>query len=424
MRITFAVLAAALLLPAGAAAQTYPEPRQPGPVEPRPPRPYATHTVCKKGRCDFRTIQAAVNAADAGDTIRVRRGVYREAVRISGRRKRYLKLIGNPRRPGRVVLHGSGRKQNAIAVNNADEVTVSGFKARHYRANGFFFTNLNGYTMNHLIAQQTGVYGLYAFNTIGGRILNSEAYYVNDGAFYIGQTPPQDRPKQTLVRNVEGWGSPIGFSATNMRYVTITKSRFYNNAVGLAPNALDGEKFPPNQHNVIVDNDIFWNNFNFHEGDPPFPPRTTGVAALVPVGTGIIMFGGRDQRIENNRIHGNFLAGIAAIDSLLIQENPQAITLDRNVVRGNAFGLGGTDANGKDLIYDGSGSDNCFTLAPTDTVFPADRSTIAACAGPNGLNSDARTTMVGWIGKNALNGWVKHEHPPKPGYEPLEVFSP
>ncbi len=424
MRITIVVLAIALLAPASAAAQTYPEPREPGKVEPKPPRPYATHTVCKKGRCDFRTIQAAVNAADAGDTIRVRRGVYREAVRVDGRRKRYLKLIGNPSRPGRVVLEGSGRKQNGIAVNAADEVTVDGFKARNYRANGFFFTNLNGYTMNHLIAEKTGVYGLYAFNTIGGRILNSEAYYVNDGAFYIGQTPPQDRPKQTLVRNIEGWGSPIGFSATNMRYVTITKSRFYNNAVGLAPNALDGEKFPPNQHNVIVDNDIFWNNFNFHQGTPPFAPRTTGNAALVPIGTGIIMFGGRDQRIENNRIYGNFLAGIAAIDSLFVTETPEAASLDRNIIRGNQFGLGGTDINGRDVIYDGSGSDNCFTLASSDTVFPDDRSTIARCSGPNGLNDGARTTMFGWAGEGAIGAWARHAHPPKPGYKPLEVFNP
>jgi hypothetical protein len=365
-----------------------------------------------------------VNAADAGDTIKVRRGVYREAVRINGRRKRYLKLIGNPSRPGRVVLEGSGKKQNGIAVNDADEVTVSGFKARHYRANGFFFTNLNGYTMNHLIAQQTGVYGLYAFNTIGGRILNSEAYYVNDGAFYIGQTPPQDKPKQTLVRNVEGWGSPIGFSATNMRYVTITKSRFYNNAVGIVPNALDSEKFPPPEKNVIVDNDIFWNNLNFHEGDPPFEPREEGTAALVPIGTGILLLGGRDHRIENNRIHGNFLTGIAAIDGILLAENPQAVSLDRNIVRGNQFGLGGTDTNGRDITYDGSGSDNCFTLAASDTTFPADRSTVDTCAGPNGLDTNARNQMVGWTGTGALNGWVRHEHPAKKGYKPLEDFKP
>jgi len=421
LRITIAVLAAALLVPAAAEAQTYPEPKEPGKVEPRPPRPYETHTVCKKGRCDFRTIQAAVNAADAGDTIKVRRGVYREAVRINGRRKRYLKLIGNPRRPGRVVLEGRGRMQNGVAVNDADEVTVSGFKARHYRANGFFFTNLNGYTMNHLIAQQTGVYGLYAFNTIGGRILNSEAYYVNDGAFYIGQTPPQDRPVQTVVRNVEGWGSPIGFSATNMRYVTITKSRFYNNAVGIVPNALDSEKFPPPERNVIVDNDIFWNNLNFHEGDPPFEPREEGTAALVPIGTGILLLGGRDHLIEDNRIFGNFLTGIAAIDGILLTENPLAVSLDRNIVRDNLFGLNGTDTNGRDVTYDGSGTGNCFTLAASDTAFPADRSTVAACSTAN-VSTDARNQMLGWVGTGALTGWVRHEHPRKPGYRPLEDF--
>ena len=424
MRITIVVLAFALLAPASAAAQTYPEPREPGKVAPKPPRPYETHTVCKKGRCDFRTIQAAVNAADAGDTIRVKRGVYREAVRVNGRGKRYLKLIGNPRRPGRVVLEGGGRKQNGIAVNAADEVTVSGFKARNYRANGFFFTNLNGYTMNHLVAEKTGVYGLYAFNTIGGRILDSEAYYVNDGAFYIGQTPPQDRPKQTLVRNIEGWGSPIGFSATNMRYVTITKSRFYNNAVGIVPNALTAEKFPPPEKNVIVDNDIFWNNLNFHEGDPPFEPREEGTAALAPIGTGILLLGGRDHVIENNRIFGNFLTGIAAIDGILLPADSPAVSLDRNVIRGNAFGLNGTDANGRDVAYDGSGSDNCFSLAPSDTAFPADRSTIAACQGTNGMQQSARDQMVQWVGTGALNGWVRHEHPPKAGYRPLEDFRP
>ena len=144
-----------------------------------------------------------------------------------------------------------------------------------------------------------------------------------------------------------------------MRYVTITKSRFYNNAVGIAPNALDSEKFPPPENNVIVDNDIFWNNFNFHQGDPPFDVREEGNAALVPVGTGILLLGGRGHRIENNRFYGNWLTAVAAIDGILIQDNPQAASLDRNIVRGNEFGLGGRDLNGRDLTYDGSGSDNC-----------------------------------------------------------------
>ena len=419
------MLAALLVLPAGAAAQDYPEPAKPGPVAKKPKGPFETHTVCKqKRRCDFRTIQKAVDAAGPGDRIKVRPGVYREAVRIQGSRKRYLRLTGNPRKPGRVVLDGRGRKQNGVAVNDADEVTVNGFKARRYRANGFFFTNLNGYTMTNLVAQRTGVYGLYAFNTIGGRITNSEAYYVNDGAFYIGQTPPQDRPVQTIVRNVEGWGSPIGFSATNMRYVTITKSRFYNNAIGIAPNALDSERFPPNERNVIVDNDIFWNNFNFREGDPPFEPRTEGTAALAPVGTGILLLGGRDHLIERNRIYGNYLAGIAAIDGVLLAENPQAVSLDRNVIRDNEFGLGGRDLNGRDLAYDGSGSDNCFSLEGVGVTLPADRSTFATCSGANGLSGDVRGQMLSWVGDGAIAAWIEHPHADKRGYRPLEVFNP
>ena len=280
--------------------------------------------------------------------------------------------------------------QNGIFVNAANEVTVDGFMARDYKSNGFFFTNLNGYTMNHLIARQTGVYGLYAFNTIGGRMLNSEAYYVNDGAFYIGQTPPQAKPVPTIVRNVEGWGSPLGFSATNMRYVTITKSRFYNNAAGIVPNALDSEKFPPPEDNVIIDNDIFWNNFNFHQGKPPFAVRENATAALVPVGTGILLLGGRGNRIENNRIHGNFLAGVAAIEGILLVENPEARSLERNIVRNNQFGLNGTDINGNDVMYDGNGTDNCFSLEGVTSTFPADGSTFAGCGGPNAFSKSVQ----------------------------------
>jgi hypothetical protein len=312
--------------------------------------------------------------------------------------------------------------QNGIMVNSANEVTVNGFMTRDYKSNGFFFTNLTGYTMNHLIARHTGVYGLYAFNTIGGRMLNSEAYYANDGSFYIGQTPRQAKPVRTIVSNVEGWGSPLGFSATNMRYVTITKSRFYNNAAGIVPNALDSEKFPPPEENVIVDNDIFWNNFNFHRGKPPFTVRRDGTAALIPVGTGILLLGGRGHRIENNRIHGNFLTGVAAIDGILLTEHPDARSLERNVVRNNQFGLGGADANGSDLMYDGSGKDNCFSLDGVAKTFPADRSTFAGCGGANAFSQSVQDQMTGFIGENALKGWDKHPHPAKPGYTPLEVF--
>ena len=80
-----AAVAALFLLPAAAGAQTYPEPKEPGKIAPKPKGPFKTHTVCKSGKCDFKTIQKAVNKAKAGDKIVVRKGVYKEQVTISAR---------------------------------------------------------------------------------------------------------------------------------------------------------------------------------------------------------------------------------------------------------------------------------------------------------------------------------------------------
>jgi Pectinesterase len=425
MRITLAAAAAALLLlPAAAGAQTYPEPKEPGKIAPKPKGPFKTHTVCKTGKCDFRSIQKAVDKAKAGDKISVRKGVYKESVSISGAKKRYLRIVGDRKRPRRVVLEGSNKKQNGFFVNGADAVTIDGFMARNYKANGFFVVNNVGYTLTHLVAQKSGVYGVYAFNSKGGEMSHSEAYYHSDAGFYIGQTPQQDKPVRSVVRDVESWGNPIGFSATNMRYVTIARSRFYNNAIGIVPNALESEKFPPAEANVITDNDVFWNNFNIHAG-APFKPKKSGVVPLVPVGTGILLLGGRTNRVEGNRVYGNYLIGVAAVEGILLDKTLEARALIGNQISGNAFGLGGADRNGRDLAYDGNGTGNCWgPNAGVQTTLPADASKFPACpfAGPNAFSQDAQNEMVGFTGAAALKGWIKYPHKAKAGYTPLEVY--
>ena len=185
-----AVLTAGLLVPAVASAQEdYPPPGDPGKGPKGGQGKAQKLRVCKRG-CRFRTIAAALEQADGRDTIRVGRGAYREGVQILGKRYDGLRLIGNPRRPGRVVLNGKGLKrgaaQNAVFVNGADGVTVRGFHARNYKANCFFVTNADGYTLDRLVAERCGVYGIYAFNSKGGRMTNSEAFYNNDAGFYIG----------------------------------------------------------------------------------------------------------------------------------------------------------------------------------------------------------------------------------------------
>src|SRR5687767_55209 len=152
---TAAVLALAtgLLVPAGALGQapSYPEPKDPGKIAPKPSGKGKTRTVCKKKGCKFKTIQSAVNKSKPGDTVKVKNGTYREAVAIRGAKKSYLKIVGNPRAPAKVVLDGRGSKQNGFLVDGADEVTIRGFTAQNYSANGFFFVNVVGYTAQDLV---------------------------------------------------------------------------------------------------------------------------------------------------------------------------------------------------------------------------------------------------------------------------------
>ena len=428
IRIAGLALVAALAIPGAALAGQYPPPSNPTTQKP-PKGPFHTFTVCKKG-CKYTTIQSAVNKAKAGDTVKVKSGTYREAVQVTGASKRYLKLVGNPKDPSKVVLDGSRGKgvprQNGVWVNGANQVTVDGLTAKHYNGNGFYVVNVDGYELNHLVATLVGVYGVYAFNSLGGVMENSTASYNSDSGFYIGQTPPQTKPKRSIVRNVKAFGNVLGFSGTNMRYVTITKSQWFNNGTGIVPNALDSEKYAPPEDNVITDNDVFWNNFNYYKG-APFKLRKQATATPYPVGVGILLFGGRRDQVTNNRVYGNYLVGIGALKQILLKQT-NAADLIGNQVHDNVFGLGGTDLNGRELFYDGSGSDNCFgPNVGVQNTTPANGGTFAPCpfSGANTFDSAAQTEAVNWsVGDSTHEAnWIKHPHAPKAGLKPLEHYT-
>ena len=430
-RRTSLALSATLALaavPATAQAVDYPAPAKPGAAKGKPKGPFKTLRVGKTAK--YKTIGAAVRAAKAGDTIRVANGTYREGVQVKGSAKRYLKIIGNAADPKKVVLEGKGLTgagaQNGVKIDGADEVTVRGVTAQHFRANGFFAVNVTGYTLDKLRAMSDGVYGVYAFNSLGGTMTNSEAAWNNDSGFYIGQTPPQTKPVRSIVRNVSAYGNVLGFSGTNMRYVTITKSKWFNNGLGIVPNALDSEKFAPPEDNVISDNDIFWNNFNYFKGAPFVLRKGATGDVPYPIGTGILVFGGRRTEITGNRISGNYLIGVGAIQQILLKQK-DAQDLVGNQVSGNTFGVGG-DFNGRDLFYDGNGTGNCF--GPNTGVrvtTPADASTMAPCpfTGANAFSPAAQGEAIGWTAGDPTHEafWVRTPHPSRPGIVPLELYS-
>jgi len=82
----------------------------------------ATITVCHSG-CDYASIQAAVDAADSGDTIEVHSGTYYEHVDVN----KTLILKGVDTGSGKPVVDASGN-DSAITLS-VDDITLEGFNA-------------------------------------------------------------------------------------------------------------------------------------------------------------------------------------------------------------------------------------------------------------------------------------------------------
>jgi nitrous oxidase accessory protein NosD len=94
----------------------------------------STIIVAKSGGL-YATVQEGIDAAQAGDTILVRMGVYNEAVafgRSGSSQSGFLTLKGEKG----AVLDGTGKGENGITIQNKDYIKVIGMEVRKFSGSG------------------------------------------------------------------------------------------------------------------------------------------------------------------------------------------------------------------------------------------------------------------------------------------------
>ncbi len=332
---------------------------------------------------------------------------------------------------------------HGIEGASVDNLRVINLWVRNYLANGVFIHDCHGYLMEDLRASFNRGYGLFAFNCTGGRMTDSVGWGQGDSAFYVGETPFQNKPKWTKLDHLDGHENVLGYSGTNSKYVKITKSDFYNNGVGVVPNTLDSERFEPAATGIIQKSNIFWNNFNYFLPTSRVQTVSNGLGMVgdltinFPTGVGVVLLGSDGWIVRENKIFGNFKAGAWAISDPF-NEGDNAISRN-NEFLDNEMGRNGTDTNAYDFFNDGSGSGNCFagnsssTFDPSTTASDAfavpalsrrrrrrPRARARARATPTSSTSSPRYVTTA-PPENQECAWTEHPHPPFKKFKPLDV---
>lgn len=134
----------------------------------------ATITVGAEG-CDYASIQRAVEAANAGDTISVQSGTYRENLVV----EKTLILRGSDTGSGRPEVDGRGVGSAIILL--ADRITLEGFVVKNagYGKAGIELNSDNNYIRNNLVTENRW-HGIYLSdsddNVITGNFVTSNRY--------------------------------------------------------------------------------------------------------------------------------------------------------------------------------------------------------------------------------------------------------
>lgn len=332
---------------------------------------------------DHGSIQAAVDAASAGDLILVEPGVYRESVSID---TNAITLRGTDR--NEVILDGEGDLIDGVHVTS-DGVAVENLTVRNYRQNGVIFNGassnrdalggvygagdvaLFGYRVSYVTAANNGLYGIYAFASQDGLIEHSYASGSPDSGLYVGQC----KPCNVVITDSVAAFNAIGYYGTNASGgVYVVNSEFRDNRLGMTPNSQDMELLAPQVETVIAGNLVVDND------NPAAPPIAQGF-----FGGGIAVGGGTQNTILRNRVTGHDVFGIGLIP--LNRYEPIDNIVEENVV----------EDNGVDLLVDAGGAatanGNCFVGNTFATSVPADIEAVLTCDAPAGTTVPSSPTL-------------------------------
>ena len=309
------------------------------------------------------TIQAAVDAADPGDTVLVRPGTYAETVAVP---EPNITIRGSQG----AVLDGGGLLQFGIRVRSLDGsrldgFTLDGLTIRGYTRSGSQVSGVDNFRLTGTRYVDNPLYGLFPVRCSQGRVDHNYVSGSFDSGVYVGQCT------DVLVDHNVAHENTIGLEVELSTRVVVEDNVSTDNALGAL---VQISPLRP----VKVTEDVLVRR-NVLSGNNRPNTITEGFLGALPGGTGIANVAGDDVRILDNVVSGNRSAGIGvvslppevvALDPLL-DPTPDGGEVRGNVARGNGFDADPRLAPlpGADVVWDLTGSP-CFAVPRGTRTFP------------------------------------------------------
>jgi hypothetical protein len=161
--------------------------------------------------------------------------------------------------------------------------------------------------------------------------------------------------------------------------VTLEKNQAYDNAVGIMCLLVPGRTIKQSTNILLTKNHVQDNN---HENFSA-PPE---MESVLPSGVGILIVGVDHAMLYDNHVKNHMFTGIALVSTLIIgslanlppeafgdiEPNPDGAKVIGNKVQGNGFNPpSGLPLPGVDLLWDGSGNNNCWKNNVFTTSYPS-----------------------------------------------------